>query len=59
MVKFELPTHLEDADIDEISERADELYDELKRHLDPRGVIVGLSPKGTKAKRDTSGFVVR
>ena len=29
------------------------------RHLDPRGVIVGLSPKGSKAKRDTSGFVVR
>ena len=33
------------------------------RHLDPRdgdcGVIVGLSPKGRKAKADTSGFVVR
>ena len=29
------------------------------RHLDPRGVIVWLSPKGLKAKRDTSGFVVR
>lgn len=29
------------------------------RHLDPRGVIVGLSPKGRKAKRDASGFVVR
>ena len=30
------------------------------RHLDPRGgYIVGLSPKGTTAKRDTSGFVVR
>lgn len=29
------------------------------RHLDPAGVIVGLSPKGTKAKRDQSGFVVR
>lgn len=30
------------------------------RHLDPRGgVVVGLTPKGTKAKRDTSGFVVR
>lgn len=29
------------------------------RHLDPRGVIVGLTPKGRKAKRDTSGFVVR
>jgi hypothetical protein len=29
------------------------------RHLDPRGVIVWLSPKGLKAKRDKSGFVVR
>lgn len=29
------------------------------RHLDPRGTIVGLTPKGRKAKRDTSGFVVR
>lgn len=29
------------------------------RHLDPRGVIVGLTPKGRKAKRDTSGFIVR
>lgn len=29
------------------------------RHLDPRGVIVGLTPKGRKAKRDVSGFVVR
>ena len=32
------------------------------RHLDKqgkRGFIVGLSPKGRKAKRDTSGFVVR
>jgi hypothetical protein len=30
------------------------------RHLDPRGgVIIGLSPKGRKAKADTSGFVVR
>lgn len=28
------------------------------RHLDPKGVIVGLTPKGRKAKRDTSGFVV-
>ena len=28
------------------------------RHLDPLGVIVGLTPKGNKAKRDTSGFVV-
>lgn len=26
------------------------------RFLDPRGVIVGLTPKG-KAKQDTSGFV--
>ena len=30
------------------------------RHLDPRpGVIIGLSPKGRKAKADASGFVVR
>jgi hypothetical protein len=29
------------------------------RHLDPKGVVVGLSPKGLKAKRDASGFVVR
>jgi len=29
------------------------------RHLDPRGVVVGLSPKGPKAKRDMSGFVIR
>lgn len=30
------------------------------RHLDPQGgYIVGLSPKGRKAKADTSGFVVR
>jgi hypothetical protein len=29
------------------------------RHLDPKGVVVGLLPKGNKAKRDTSGFVVR
>lgn len=27
--------------------------------LDGRGVVVGLTPKGRKAKRDTSGFVVR
>lgn len=27
--------------------------------LDGRGVVVGLTPKGLKAKRDTSGFVVR
>ena len=29
------------------------------RHLDPSPVIVGLDPKGAKAKRDTTGFVVR
>lgn len=29
------------------------------RHLDPRGVVVGLSPKGHKAKKDVSGFVIR
>lgn len=29
------------------------------RHLDPRGAVVWLSPKGRKAKRDQSGFVVR
>ena len=29
------------------------------RHLDPRGVIVGLTPLGSRAKRDASGFVVR
>lgn len=32
------------------------------RHLDPRGAVgnvIGLSPKGNKAKRDASGFVVR
>ena len=29
------------------------------RHLDPSPVIVGLDPKGSKAKRDTTGFVVR
>jgi hypothetical protein len=29
------------------------------RHLDGRGVVVALSPKGTRAKRDASGFVVR
>jgi hypothetical protein len=32
---------------------------ERKAHLDPKGVVVGLTPKGSKAKRDTSGFVVR
>ena len=29
------------------------------RHLDGKGVVVGLTPKGPKARRDTSGFVVR
>lgn len=30
------------------------------RHLDPRGGhIVGLSPKGRRAKKDTTGFIVR
>ena len=29
------------------------------RHLDPRGHVVWLSPKGSKAKMDSSGFVVR
>ena len=29
------------------------------RHLDPKGVVVGLSPKGRLAAKDTSGFVVR
>jgi hypothetical protein len=29
------------------------------RHLDPRGVVIGLSPKGARAKHDSSGFVVR
>ena len=29
------------------------------RHLDPSPVIVGLEPKGSKAKNATSGFVVR
>jgi len=32
------------------------------RQLDPRGAvgtIIGLSPKGRKAKKDTSGFVIR
>jgi hypothetical protein len=28
------------------------------RHLDPKGVVIGLVPKGNKAKRDLSGFVV-
>jgi hypothetical protein len=29
------------------------------RHLDPKGCVVGLSPKGRKAKADMSGFVLR
>lgn len=29
------------------------------RHLDPKGVVVGLSPKGRMAKADMSGFVLR
>ena len=29
------------------------------RHLDPKGVVIGLTPKGHKAKKDTSGFVIR
>jgi hypothetical protein len=29
------------------------------RFLDPKGVVVGLTPKGAKAKRDVSGFVLR
>lgn len=29
------------------------------RHLDPKGCVVALTPKGAKAKRDRSGFVVR
>lgn len=29
------------------------------RHLDARGCVVWLSPKGAKAKRDASGFVLR
>lgn len=30
------------------------------RHLDPRGgYVIGLSPKGNRAKRDLSGFVIR
>lgn len=28
------------------------------RHLDPPGHVIALSPKGRKAKKDTSGFVV-
>jgi hypothetical protein len=29
------------------------------RHLDPKRVVVGLTPKGPKAKKDQSGFVLR
>jgi len=29
------------------------------RHLDGKGVVVGLTPKGPKAKKDQSGFVLR
>jgi hypothetical protein len=29
------------------------------RHLDDRSVVVGLSPKGPRAKRDRSGFVIQ
>jgi hypothetical protein len=29
------------------------------RHLDPKGVVIGLSPKGSRAKKDKSGFVIR
>lgn len=29
------------------------------RHLDKKGVIVGLKPKGSKAKNDNSSFIVR
>lgn len=29
------------------------------RFLDPTGVVVGLTPKGALAKKDTSGFVIR
>jgi hypothetical protein len=29
------------------------------RHLDPKGVIVGLIPKGSKAKKSQDGFVIR
>jgi len=29
------------------------------RQLDPKGCVVGLSPKGSRAKGDTSGFVLR
>lgn len=29
------------------------------RHLDPRGSVVWLKPKGNRAKADASGFVLR
>lgn len=29
------------------------------RHLDGRGLVIGLKPKGVKARRDESGFVLR
>jgi hypothetical protein len=29
------------------------------RHLDKKGVVIGLSPKGSRAKKDKSGFVIR
>jgi hypothetical protein len=29
------------------------------RHLDPANVVVGLSPKGRKAKASTNGFIIR
>ena len=43
---------------------AERLFSQFLRHLDPRapqgdaGYVIGLSPKGHKAKKDTSGFVV-
>jgi len=27
--------------------------------MDGRGVVIGLTPKGAKAKRETKGFIVR
>lgn len=33
-------------------------HDDL-RFLDPAGVVIGLTAKGHKAKRDMSGFIVR
>jgi hypothetical protein len=29
------------------------------RHLDPKGCVIGLTPKGSRAKADMSGFVLR